>query len=153
MAGTRVQVKSYGAALVARHIDGVARRAADIRPAGPALRRRVADGYGRSFDRQGPGWQGLKPSTVRSRIAEGYAPGPILQRSGKYRRAATNPDALIVVDQSDGFDFGVDDEVTKWHQGGTNRMTARPLKLSAGDRFWIAKEINDWIIAGYYEFS
>jgi hypothetical protein len=109
----------------------------------------VAEGYARSFDRQGPGWSPLKPSTVRSRIAEGYAPGPILKKSGAYRSAAVNPARLIVIDHDDGFDFIIDDDVSKYHQGGTKRMKARPIKLSFGDRVALVKEINDWIISGY----
>lgn len=149
MAGSRVQVKSYGARLVARHIEGVARNANDIRPCQPAVARRVADGYARSFDRQGPGWSPLKPSTVRRRIAEGYSAGPILRKTGAYYRAATNPDSLIIVSYSNGFDIYVDDEVSRYHQDGTKKMKARMLKLSFGDRMALMKTINDYIISGY----
>jgi hypothetical protein len=136
MAGTRFQVKSYGANLVARHLEGVARHAEDIRPAAPAARVRVAVGYQRAFNRQGPGWAPLKASTIRSRIAEGYSPGPILHRSGSYEKAASNPLRIIVVESRDALEFAVDHETAEHHQLGTKKMQARPLRLSFGDR-WI----------------
>jgi hypothetical protein len=145
----RVQVTSYGAALVARHIEGVARAADDIRPTQPAVTRQVAEGYSRSFGRQGPGWSPLKPSTIRRRLAEGYSSGPILQASGHYKSMATNPFALIVDAHNDGFDFTVDDEKSKWHQSGTSKMAQRRLTLSFGDRQAVIRVISDHIIRGY----
>jgi hypothetical protein len=145
-----VQVRTYGARLVARHIEGVARAAENLRPAEPAVARRVAEGYGRSFDRQGPGWSPLKPSTVRRRIGEGYSAGPILQKTGRYRKAATNPDALIVDYVGDGFEISVKDPKSAFHQSGTKKMVARPLKLSFGDRSALIRVLSDHIIGGYY---
>jgi hypothetical protein len=149
MAGTRFQVKTYGANLVARHLYGMARRAEDLRPAWPAVARRAATGYGRSFDRSGPGWPGLKPSTQRQRIREGFPPGPPLRKSGDYYRAATNPAALILIEGRDFLEIAVDDEVARYHQDGTKRMAVRQLKLSFGDRMLIVKEIDKTLIAGY----
>lgn len=145
----RVQVKSYGALVVARKFDGLARAADDIRPAQPAVARRVAAGYGRSFDRQGPSWASLKPSTVRRRVAEGYSSGPILTKSGKYRRAATNPMSLIIRATRSSFEIGVNYEVSKFHQTGTKFMPPRRLTLSFGDVMALNKEINDHVIDGY----
>ena len=144
-----VQVESYGAALVARHIEGVARAAEDIRPTQPAVARQVADGYRRSFDRQGPGWSPLKPSTVRRRIAEGWSAGPILNASGEYRRKATNSLALKINAEHDGFEISVDDEKSKYHQTGTRKMSQRRLILSFGDRMALVRIINNHIIRGY----
>lgn len=149
MAGTRFQVKSYGADLVAKHLLGVAAHAADIRPAQPAVARRVAEGYARSFDRQGPGWHPLSRSTVRSRIREGYPPGPILRKTGAYKSAATNPFRLRIDASRDQFLISVDDPKAGWHQGGTKRMKARPLLMSFGDRAALIKIISDWVISGY----
>jgi hypothetical protein len=149
MAGTRFQVKSYGANLVARHLAGVAGHASDIAPCASAATTRVADGYRRSFSRQGPGWTPLKGKTIRNRIAEGYPPGPILRRSGSYESAATNPFSLIVHSSNDEISWAVNHEVAKYHQGGTSRMPARPIRLSFGDRMQLIKILSDYIIDGY----
>ena len=149
MAGTRFQVKSYGANLVARHIDGVALNAQDLRPAKPAVARRVAAGYARSFDRQGPGWTPLKRSTERKRIAEGYSPGPILVKTGKYRRMATTPGLLIVDETGDGFTIRVNYDISGVHQAGSKNMKSRPLRLSFGDRTALVREISDHVHSGY----
>lgn len=145
MAGTRFQVKTYGADLVARHLDGVARRGYNIAPAAPKAAVRVSAGYARAFDRQGPGWKPLKPSTIRSRIREGYSPGPILDRTGQYRRAASNPFNLHVMATHDAMLFSVNDKKAGYHQD------SRPLRLSFGDRMALIKELSNYIIEGYYD--
>src|SRR5262245_50665850 len=150
IAMARSKVESYGATLVARSLEGVARHAADLRPAEPGVRLRAAEGYARAFRRQGPGWQPLKASTIRSRISEGFAPGPILHKTGSYQRAASSPVRLIVVSTRDSFIISVDDDVAKFHQSGTRKMPRRPLMLSFGDRVALANEINKWIMNGYY---
>jgi hypothetical protein len=149
MAGTRFQVKTYGANIVSAHLRGLARRASDLRPAWPAVTRRVAAGYSRSFDRQGPGWKKLDPATTRRRIAEGFPPGPILNETGGYRDAATNPDRLIVHEGNWSLEIGVDHELARYHQDGTRKMPIRQLKLSAGDRYWLVWEINASLMEGY----
>lgn len=145
----RVQVRTYGVELVARKLIGHARAAEDIRPAQPAVARQVAAGYGRSFDRQGPGWSPLKGSTIRRRVAEGYSSGPILQASGKYRRAATNPLALIIQATRDSFAISVNYDVAKFHQTGTKFMPPRRLTLSFGDNMALLRVFNTHLIDGY----
>ena len=145
----RVQVKTYGAELVARKLLGHAKAAEDIRPAQPAVALRVAEGYGRSFDRQGPGWTGLKPSTIRRRQAEGYSSGPILQASGKYRAAATNPLALKIRATRSSFAISVNYKVSKFHQTGTKFMVPRKLTLSFGDTMALTRVISDHLMDGY----
>jgi hypothetical protein len=149
MAGTRFQVKTYGANIVSAHLRGLARRASDLRPAWPAVTRRVAAGYGRSFDRQGPGWQKLDPATTRRRIQEGFPPGPILRQTGSYREAATSAERLKVIESSHTLIIIVDHPLSLYHQDGTSRMPFRPLKLSAGDRYWLVWEINQSLMEAY----
>lgn len=150
MAGTHVQVKQYGADLIAAKLSSVARRAEDLRPAYPAVARRVAAGYERSFAAEGPGWTHLKPSTIRSRIQQGYPPGPILTRSGKYRRNASNPLKLFIDEHINSLEITIDDRVAHFHQLGTSRMVARPLKLNAGDRYWLVVEISNSLMEAYH---
>jgi hypothetical protein len=141
-----VQVKTYGANLVARRLDRLAANAEDMRPAQPAVARRVAAGYARSFDREGPGWTPLKPSTIRRRQAEGYSSGPILQNTGSYKKAATNPLALNIIASADTFVISVRHKLTKFHQGGTKFMAARKLTLSFGDRTALLRVFNDHLM-------
>jgi hypothetical protein len=145
----RVQVKTRGADLVARKLIGHARAAEDIRPAQPAVARRVAAGYGRSFDRSGPGWPGLKPSTIRRRAAEGYSTGHILVKTGKYRAAATNPMSLKIRASRSSFLISVDYDVSKFHQTGTKFMPPRRLTLSFGDVTALVREISEHLMDGY----
>jgi len=150
MAGTRFQVKSYGADLVARHLRGLGRRADDLRPAWPAVAVQAAAGYKRSFRAQGPGWAPLKPSTVRGRIAEGLPAGPILRRTDTFYRSATDPTRLVLLEGPHSLEIAVDDEVAEYHRDGTSRMVARPLKLSFGDRMNIVKVIDRKLHEGYF---
>lgn len=151
MAGTVYQVKQYGIDIIAAKLNAVAHRAEDLRPAYPAVARRVAAGYERSFAREGPGWAQLKPETIRQRIREGYAEGPILTRSQQYRKAARNPMKLHIVETGNVINISIDDRVAHWHQRGTVKMPARTLKLSAGDRYWLSWEINEALMEAYHD--
>jgi hypothetical protein len=144
-----VQVKTYGTALVIRKLLGHARAADDFRPARPAVAQRVATGYGRSFSRQGPGWSPLKPSTIRRRVGEGYSSGPILQKTGRYKAAATNPLALIIRSTRDSFAISVNYDVSKFHQTGTRFMPPRRLTLSFGDSVALNRVFSDHLMDGY----
>jgi hypothetical protein len=141
----KVQVRSRGADLVVRRLLRAAAKADDVRPAEPAVARRVAAGYGRSFDRQGPGWSSLKGSTVRRRLAEGYSSGPILDKTGAYRSAATSASKLIIHADRDGFTISVRDKKAGFHQTGTKNMRSRRLELSPGDASWLARDIADHV--------
>ena len=155
MAGTKYQVRTYGANLVAAHLRSLARRADNLRPAWPAVTRRAAAAYERSFDRQGPGWAPLAPSTVRRRVREGYGGhGPILQRTGSYKDSVTNPNDLHVVESDDGMVIHATHELFPHHQFGTRKgrrvMPARPVQVSQGDAYWMAVEIDHALMEGYW---
>jgi hypothetical protein len=127
MAGTRFQVKTYGARLVERRLNNMANLAEDMRPAWPAVTAVAARGIRNSFSKQGPGWAPLRDKTIRSRIAEGYPPGPILTKSGRYRKAATQPRP---VGTSSTLTLMIDVTYGEYHMTGTARMPARPIKIS-----------------------
>lgn len=74
----------------------------------------------------------------------------ILRRTYSYYDAATNPNRLILAEGPHELEIAVDDEVTQYHQGGTGRMPARPLRLSFGDRMLIVAEVDRVLHAGYY---
>lgn len=87
MAGTRFMVKTYGDTIVSRKLLRMAEVAGDMRPAWPAVLPVVTAAINNSFDKQGPGWPPLSASTVRSRIKEGYPPGPMMKRTKQLWRS------------------------------------------------------------------
>ena len=135
-----------GADLVARHLGDLGSKALDVRPAQPAVARRVAIGYARAFSRSGPGWAPIKASTIRRRIADGYSGTAPLVASGRYKRAASAP---TVKATGDGFVISVSHEAVGFNQAGTKHSVARPLRLSFGDRTALVKEISDHIFSAY----
>lgn len=78
--------------------DGVAHLLDRLRNLSNADQANVADainkGFGANFDaeRAGDGgdWNRLRPFTIADRKRKGFGPGPILNRSGGYRRSFTN---------------------------------------------------------------
>jgi len=81
--------------------DGVARMLDRLRNLSNADQTNVADainkGFGANFDaeRAGDGgdWNRLRPFTIAERKRKGFGPGPILNRTGEYRRSFTNRNA------------------------------------------------------------
>lgn len=78
--------------------DGVAHMLDRLKNLSNADQVNVADainkGFGANFDaeRAGDGgdWNRLRPFTIADRKRKGFGPGPILNRSGGYRRSFTN---------------------------------------------------------------
>lgn len=127
---------------VARLVAGVE----DMRrPPTRAEERSVANAiraqYKRAFEGQGTiggaKWARLAPATVKDRERRGY-PGtrPILIRTGTYRRSWTDqfsPDHVqdLQVTPGGGWQLAVGsaDYRAKWHEKGTTRMPARPVRI------------------------
>jgi hypothetical protein len=123
--------------------------------------RRAAAAYGRSFDREGPGWAPLAPSTQRRRIKEGYGgTSPILQRTGSYKDTLTDPEQLNVTESGDSLVISAvhyaknGTNIFPIHQKGYKRgkrsMPARPVMVSQGDAYWMAVEIDHALMDGYW---
>jgi phage gpG-like protein len=142
-----VKIEVWGDDIVARKLLRFAERAEDMTEAWDEVTDQLKVAFERNFRSQGPGWAPLKPGTIRSRIAQGYAPGPILTRSGDYKRAMTsglvshkNPSELIVL---------APEVPGKYHQFGTGNMPARPLRLTERDKRDIIKTIQRVLMEGY----
>lgn len=142
-----LKVTVSGDTIVARKLLRFADRAMDMSPAWDDVTVQLQKSFERNFASQGPGWPALAPSTIRSRIAQGYSPGPILTRAGDYRRAATsqlvthkNPSELLAL---------VPEVPGKFHQHGTGRMPARPLRLRETEKREVLKIIQRALIEGY----
>jgi phage gpG-like protein len=145
----RVVVDVYGDDLVARDLLRFSERPNNMAPVWDDVTDDVlAPAFERNFKQQGPGWAPLKPSTVRSRIAQGYPAGPILTKTGAYRREMTsglqtqrsNNELVVVAPKVPG----------AYHQSGTRKMPARPLRLTESEKRAVVKTIQRYLIEGWY---
>lgn len=148
MAGTRFQVTIYGDRLMARKLLRLVSNSEDLRPAWPAVANAAGEEFERQFSHEGsPRWRDLKPGTVRKRISEGFAPGPILTKSGKLRRAWRSPDTD---EHADELDLHVDVEYAKAHQFGYagKNIPPRPVRLTRRAEREIVQHIQDALFRG-----
>ena len=145
----QVDVEVFGDTLVSRKLLRFSDKAGNMEPVWDDVTDDVlAPAFERNFKQEGPGWAQLRPSTIRSRIAQGYAPGPILTRSGRYRKDMTtgltthkNPSELVVVAPT---------VPGAYHQSGTRKMPARPLRLTENEKQQVVKTIQRFLIEGWY---
>jgi hypothetical protein len=146
----QMKIEIFGDEIVSRKLLRFADRAMDMSPAWDEVTDELQKGFERNFRQQGPGWAPLKPGTVRSRIAQGYPPGPILTRSGDYRRAMTKG---LTTQRSSSELIALAPQVPgAFHQHGTSKpMPARPMKLSEPEKKRIIKIIQRTLIEGYNE--
>jgi phage gpG-like protein len=143
----QMNIEVFGDKIVSRKLIRLGQRAQDMGPAWDDVGRDLQKAFERNFRDQGPGWVPLKPSTIRSRIAQGYSPGPILTRSGAYRRAMTSG---LVMHKSPGELIAMAPKVPgQYHQTGTGKMPARPLKLREQEKRNIMKILQRVLIEGY----
>lgn len=97
-----------------------------------------------NFAAQGrPTWEPLAPATVLARGAS----GPILNRTGKLLRVATQFNIWTYTRDSATI-TGIDSRVkyAKYHQGGTSKMPARPfVLLQEEDEYMIERIFSEWV--------
>jgi phage gpG-like protein len=146
----RMTFEVFGDKVVARKLLRFGERALDMSPAWDDVTKEFQRAFERNFAQQGPGWAPLKPSTVRSRIAQGYSPGPILTKSGAYRRAMTS--GLQTHRSADELIALAPTVPGQFHQHGTKTpMPARPLRLKETEKRNIMKILQRALIEGYEE--
>jgi phage gpG-like protein len=144
----QVKIEVFGDEIVSRKLLRFAERAQDMTPAWADVTKELQTAFDRNFKQQGPGWAPLKPSTIRQRIAQGYPPGPILTRSGDYRRAMTS--GLSTIETPSSLTALAPTVPGAFHQHGTSRpMPARPLRLLQRERQNIIKIVQRALIEGY----
>jgi hypothetical protein len=93
------------------------------------------------MQRRGPGWAPLKPSTVRERIREGYAPGPPLHRSGRLESALDKP---VVIPHRDGMSLGIGVPYAVY------AVSKRPLKLDHEAQRDMSQSLCDDLHSAYW---
>lgn len=96
----------------------------------------VLERFGENFGREASGegvWPPLALSTLADRERHGYGPGPILVRSGRYRRSWQGGAASLssYAQRMDGFSLrvGSASELAPWHELGTRHMPARSVAM------------------------
>jgi phage gpG-like protein len=134
-----IVAKTYGEKLIARKLENLAARAEDMRPIWPAVVERAREGFEYSFRAQGPGWPPLRPSTVRSRVAQGFPGAPILQKTGRLKASFTSGLSWRATGHSITFFSNV--PYAKYHQTGTASMPQRRVQLTV----WIRRSITQII--------
>lgn len=94
----------------------------------------IQETFGENFSREASGdgvWPPLAPSTIADRLRRGFGPGPILVRSGRYRRSWMGGPASMMtyVQREDGFRLrvGSASELAPWHEFGTDTIPARTV--------------------------
>ncbi len=128
-------------------------------PLNEAVRKVMVPSIQREFDTEGEGvgyWEPLVDSTISARMAEGYDPWPILQRTGKLAKRATQINIWTVTAQ-EAYVAGLPHDVFYGgiHQEGTNNIPARPFMVMLPENMNDIEEIFfDWIekkaaIAGF----
>lgn len=139
-----VTISVEGEAVIDRVLQGYEERAADLRPAWPAVVRVFREIVGRAFASEGAStgapWAPLKPRTQQERARLGFPPAhPILQRTTKLMRALTIGDGAYVSMQSDRMAYQLSEEVGYfvYHQSRRPRTKLprrAPVLLTADDR-------------------
>ena len=116
----------------------------------------VQEGFAAAFQNEGSGsgtWAALRPRTVKDRLRRGF-PGehPILVRTGLYRSRWIERGSVDHVQEFQPTQIGwflrvgSQDYRAKWHEEGTARMPARPVRdLRDEDVDRIGRTI-DWVM-------
>lgn len=146
-------------------VAGLTRFAGSLRslrdPLEEAVDEVLRPGVETAFARQGPGWEALKPATIRIRESEGFSAGPILTKTGNLRSVATSKGIWEFHGQTYASAFVADlpgAEYGEYHQTGTDHMPERPfMNISEGqmnqiknifERF-ISVNASKYVASGY----
>lgn len=120
-------VSTYGDTTVRRKLMKMADQAEDLSDAWPEVVEIAARGYDRSFELEGPGWAPLKASTIARKGGDSR----IRIRSGRDRATISDPFQLRYRGTRHTVNIMAAGETPAvFHQEGTTRMVARPLKLT-----------------------
>jgi phage gpG-like protein len=123
----RIYFDVFGEDRVAYDLLRFAGRTLDIRPPLLQVATDVRDITEERFERQGPGWAPLAPSTLQAKAAKGQDPR-ILHATQALRESLTRlggKHVEIVAD--DSLLMATQDEKARYHQEGTSRMPARKV--------------------------
>lgn len=92
-----IRLSVDGAEVISRKLYGLERLPKNQKPILKKIYKVIQQAWGRVFNRQGPGWAPLKPSTVRNRESMGY-PGdkPIGINTGEFVRSLVGRGSMTI---------------------------------------------------------
>lgn len=139
-----VTFRVEGEIVVDRLLKGIEERAADLRPAWPAVTRAFQLAVGAAFASEGAStgapWPELKPATQAERRRKGFSPAhPILQRTQDLHRALTLGVGAYVGGQPQSFRYQLSPDVGYFVYHQSKRPRTRlprraPVELTFDDR-------------------
>lgn len=136
------------ALLVAAQFASWAGALEDMRdPLKKAITEVVIPSISKNFNDEGnPPWEDLSDETRQRRLWLGYDEGPILQRSGSLRSAATNMSSWDVDGETAQME-SPDSPYGMFHQNGTRNMPERPFAMFQEEDLERIQEVfGDWIM-------
>lgn len=152
----RVSLTVEGVVIVDRVLQGIEERARDLGPVWPNVVQVFQGIVAKAFDSEGGStgapWAPLTPSTNADRVRKGFPPAhPILQRSGKLRRALTIGEGAAIISSPTSMQYVVSQQETpyfKYHQSNAprKRLPRRaPVLLTADDKTALVHPIRLYI--------
>jgi phage gpG-like protein len=130
--GTRaveVRIEFDGVERMSRMFPLLEKDIADMSDIFRDVEKAMLDEMSNVFDAEGPGWQALAPATIADRRAKGFAPGPILDRTGRLRASlddAGDTDHIRDITPTT-FVFGSRTPYAIFHQRGTSTIPQRQI--------------------------
>lgn len=152
----RINLTVEGEIVIDRVLQGIEERSRDLSPVWPTVvgvfRGIVAKAFASEGASTGAAWPQLAPRTQDQRKRLGFPPAhPILERTGKLKRALTIGEGAAVVTTPTSMRYIVSQQETpyfKYHQSNAprTRLPRRaPVLLTADDRTAIVHPIRLWI--------
>jgi phage gpG-like protein len=137
------------ALLIAADFYAWANAVEDVRdPLKKAIQEVVIPSIAKNFDDEGnPPWAELTDETLAKRSWAGFAEGPILDRTGALRSAATSVEAWEFDDDVAQMTMPGETPYGTFHQGGTSQMPERPFAMFGDDDLETIQEtFGDWMM-------
>lgn len=146
--GGEVRIRAYGTTpdVFAMRVAEFGRRAGDMTRPFDAMRTTWFRTTAERFDRQGPGWPPLRPSTLRSRRFPGR---PMLRQTDALFESVTGGANTVWQARPRSLRYGSRLPRFFWHQYGTSRMPARTMIVyTQGIRAELRQRTLRWIHIG-----
>jgi len=141
-------VEVEGATRAAAHLAEMGARAADPRPAKPALDAIFSVDSRERFDREGPVWAALDQESIDQKARAGLDTR-ILRATGALYASLTAAAGAETRDYRESFAFGTDIPYARFHQYGTvNMPVRRPVDLSVVARREMEEVISTYVAKG-----
>jgi hypothetical protein len=144
-----IEIETHGANVAAAHLTEMGVRAADVRPAKPALDAIFAGDERARFDLDGPGWAALSDVTDQLKAQAGLDPRIMRATGVLYNSLAHATGSIDREGYPDSLAFGTDVPYARFHQHGTRYMAQRKIvDLSVVARREMEEALSAYIARG-----